>query len=330
MTTSASNNAPIIYCDWNVFNKLEHANTLVGPERSVYMEIKRKAVVNELIVPYSNAHISDLLRGYLKNPDYTPGHLENITTLTKNLCIAQYWGETRPRWHYRDPGTFLNSTLEEQQDTSPDFSSLYDSLDEPLLSASFEIRKTLLRLRPMPPAFQQIYQIDPVFNIMYPRTKIEMNMLAFCDDLYTFAQKIKTDFALYNQHKKMMINLKNRYPQLRKTITNTEQQLIGQPEYLKWDDVWEDLGKKFNASYNPQANQVMGLFTTTDLKGYRQDERFANMIDDSLHCFYAAHCDHFLTLDQRCFDKTILVYNKLKIATKVTTPEIFVEELSGH
>jgi hypothetical protein len=322
----ANPTAPLIYCDWNVFNKLEHVTELEFAEQAIYTAIKDLVITGAIIIPYSNAHINDLVRGYLKNPDYTAGHLENITTLTKNFCITEYWGEARPRWHFRNPVTFLDDILEEQQDTSPDFSSLYESFDDPLLSATFEIRKTLLRLQPMPAAFQDIYKIDPVFNVMYPRTKTEMNLLAFCDDLYTFAQKIKTDFALYKQHRKMMIDLKNRFPQLRKTVINTEQKVIGQPDYLTWDETWEDLSKNFNASFNPQANKIMGLFTTTDLKGYRQDEKFANMIDDSLHCFYAAHCDYFLTLDERCFDKSVLVYNKLKINTKVLKPEIFVKD----
>ena len=29
-------------------------------------------------------------------------------------------------------------------------------------------------------------------------------------------------------------------------------------------------------------------------KGYKSDDRFSNMIDDSLHVSYAAHCDYFI------------------------------------
>jgi hypothetical protein len=320
----------IIYCDWNVFDKLEKAERLAEDERNVYLEIRQKAIDQEIIVPYSNAHINDLSRGFVKNPDYTAGHLQNITAITQNLCIAQYWGEHQTRWHFRDPEEFLNATLEENNNTAPDFSSLYASLDEPLLSAAFDLRKTLLKMQPMPEAFRQIYQVDPVFNIMYPRTKVEMNLLAFCEDLYAFSRKIKTDFALYNQHKKMLVNLKNRFPTLIKSVQNADNEIIGKPEYLQWDKAWDDLGAKFKVYKNPQADKVIGLFTTMDLKGYRQDERFANMIDDALHCFYAAHCDYFLTLDKRCADKAILVYNKLKIATKVIEPSGLIQELNNR
>lgn len=154
-----------------------------------------------------------------------------------------------------------------------------------------------------------------------------MNVLAFCEDLYVFAFRIRTDYALYNQHKKMLINLKNKFPQLRKMVNNATDKIIGVPPYLTWDEAWEDMGNKFNASKNPEANKIIGLFTTTDLKGYQTDERFANMIDDALHCFYGAHCDYFLTLDERCLAKASLVYNKLNIKSAAMKPADFASAI---
>jgi hypothetical protein len=72
----------------------------------------------------------------------------------------------------------------------------------------------------------------------------------------------------------------------------------------------------------------MSLFTKTDLKGYSSDERFANMIDDGLHCFYVAHCDYFVTIDRRCSDKSKRVYKTLKISTEVMNPDEFINNIS--
>lgn len=313
-----------VYCDWNVFNKIEKLDSLEQSEKQIYEALYKKIVSGEIIVPYSNAHISDLSRGYVKNPEFTPAHLNAITEITNDLCIAQYWNEPNVRWHYRDPQGFLQSVLEEANDNADSFSSLFDSLDEPLLTLTHDLRKSILRMQKMPIEFKQIYQLNPVFNIMYPRTKEEMNLLAFCEDLYSFSQKIKTDYALYKQHKKMLIDLKNKFPGLRKTVNNAHDNIIGQPQYLQWDDIWDELGDNFNVYKNPQADKIVGLFVTTDLKGYRQDERFSNMLDDSLHSFYGAHCDYFLTIDSRCRDKANAVYQKLKIRTKALEPSEFV------
>ncbi|WP_235526197.1 hypothetical protein, partial [Pedobacter sp. Leaf216] len=109
----------------------------------------------------------------------------------------------------------------------------------------------------------------------------------------------------------------------RKLFSSAESNLSGKPKYLTWDELWEHASPKFKDSANLDYDKIMKLFTTTDLKGYRQDERFANMIDDALHCFYAAHCDYFITIDKRCADKARLVYEKLGISTAVYSPDQF-------
>jgi len=96
------------------------------------------------------------------------------------------------------------------------------------------------------------------------------------------------------------------------------------------DDLWDKLEPNFKPSANAYYDKVMGLFTTTDLKGYRQDNKFANLLDDALHCFYAAHCQYFITIDKRCYDKAKLVYGKLKINCKVFTPVEFREWYVNH
>lgn len=107
-----------------------------------------------------------------------------------------------------------------------------------------------------------------------------------------------------------------------------QKNIIGIPKFLTWDELWKMADPGYKESSNPVYDKIMNLFTTTDLKGYRQDEKFANLIDDALHCFYGAHCHYFVTLDGRCYDKAKIVYEKLKITTLVLKPEELVIELS--
>lgn len=176
------------YLDWNIFNKIEKIETLNTEEQRIYSVIKDQIDQNKVIVPYSNAHISDLARGYEKNPAYTETHLKTITSLTNNLCIVQYWGEQRVRWHYRDPKHFLESVLEDVQATAQSFSDLLYIEGEPLMNAMWSIQKSIMRMTPVDPAFRQIYNADPIFNTLYPKTKVEMNMLALCEDLFDFSR----------------------------------------------------------------------------------------------------------------------------------------------
>lgn len=317
-----------IYLDWNVFNKLEHLPEQLEKGELEYSDIYQLISLELLLAPYSNAHINDLLRGYSKDPSYTPGHLANITTLSQSICLTQYWGESKVRWHKRDPEEYLKSTLDENETTPSSFSSLFSSLDDPLMEYAFDLQKLALRMNPVPIEFKKIYSLSPIFNSIYPRTKVQMNHLALCEDIYDFAFKIKNDFTLYKHFRKFLTESKAKYPQYRDMLNNADNNIIGNPKYLTWDEMWDSIDLKTKSSKNLDYDKIMGLFTTTDLKGYRADERFANLIDDALHCFYAAHCDYFITLDSRCYDKAKLVYKKLNIGTLVFTPLEFKTWLS--
>jgi hypothetical protein len=66
-----------------------------------------------------------------------------------------------------------------------------------------------------------------------------------------------------------------------------------------------------------QVDQILDTFYKYDLKGYKTDGNFNNMFDDSLHTFYAAHCDLFVTKDERCNYKAKKTYERLGITTTV-------------
>lgn len=318
------------YLDWNIFNKIEKIDQLENDERDLYLGIKDQIVNGSIIVPYSNAHMSDLARGYRKNSIYIEEHLKTIELLTQNLCIVQYWGEKKVRWHYRDPKEFLDSTLEESDFTANSFSELLYMDGEPILNSVWDMQKTLLRLQRLDENFKEIYKVDPVFNYIFPRSKIEMKQLALCEDLYQFSFRIKTDYALYRNFQKFLMQMRLKMPQYQKMIIKSQQKVIGKPGYLDWDKLVDESIVKFkNTSANSAYDKIVNLFTSTDLKGYSQDERFANMIDDALHCFYGAHCEYFVTIDKRCFDKSKKVYESLKLNCSVITPADLLIKIRG-
>jgi hypothetical protein len=319
-----------IYLDWNIFNKLEHLKDLESEIQPHYRLIYELIIKGYHVAPYSNAHISDLSRGYHKDPSFTPGHLANISNLTNNLCLTQYWGQSKATWHYRAPKEYLESAIDDNEEMATTFTDLLMSIsDNELGTALANLQTTLLKMTPIPVTFKQIYTLNPIFNSIYPRTKIEMNVYALCEDLYSFTYKVRNDYALYKNFRKFLAESKQRLPQYQKLFNSTESNLSSKPNYLTWDEIWDQAAPKYKGSANPNYDKIMKLFTTTDLKGYRQDERFANMIDDALHCFYAAHCDYFITIDKRCADKAKLVYQKLNIATRVLSPSEFNEYASS-
>lgn len=316
----------VVYLDWNVFNKIEKLSGLASPEKEVYTSIAELILQSKIITPYSNAHMSDLYRGFLKDPSFIEGHLQTLSKLTNNLCVVQYWGEPKVKWHLRSPFEFFESTKEESEQTAYSFSALFDEFDDqPLVKIGFEIQKTALRMKTVDPSFKKIYSVDPFFSTMFSRTKIDMNHLALCEDIYSFSNKIKSDYILYKNYRKFLNELRVKLPQYQKLYSAAQNKIIGTPKYLTWDEMWDLAKPDFKETSNTSYDKIIDLFTTTDLKGYRQDEKFANLMDDALHCFYAAQCQYFVTLDGRCYDKTIKVFEKLNIPTVVMKPEEFIK-----
>jgi hypothetical protein len=102
-----------IYLDWNVYNKIEKTEDLPVEEKEAFLKIASLCETQQIICPYSNAHINDLLRGYRKNPGYIQGHLKTLATYTNHLCIVQYWGQAKVSWHYRNVEDFFFEAAED-------------------------------------------------------------------------------------------------------------------------------------------------------------------------------------------------------------------------
>jgi hypothetical protein len=111
-----------------------------------------------------------------------------------------------------------------------------------------------------------------------------------------------------------------RFLQQNKFLTGLQDKISGMPKYLSWNEMWEKAIPDFKPDVCPEYDRVLTLFTTTDIRGYRQDDKFSNLIDDALHCYYGSHCDYFVTLDKKCFDKAKKVYSLLNLRTGVITP----------
>lgn len=309
-----------IYLDWNIFNKIEKMDDLNEEEKQVYSTIEGLIVSEKITTPYSNAHINDLLRGYANNPVYIPQHLNTIKRLTNNLCIVQYWGDTQSTWHYRDVDEFFNSALNEKDRTSDSFLGLMDCDETGLMRKTME----MYRFIPVPSNFKEIYKAAPIFNLMFPQTKSEMNMLALMEDIYNFSNNAKKDYSLYKSLKTYINQSKTKLRQQKDLFKGIDKDL---PSYLESDKFWEEYAPKNKTSDNSAYQKITDTYFRIDFKGYKSDARFSNMIDDALHVFYGAHCDYFLTIDDKCHYKAAETYHKLGIMTKALKPNEFVNNL---
>lgn len=327
-----------LYLDWNIFNKLEDLDKLTEREADIYGKIMERS--SEYNIPYSNAHLNDLLRGYLKNPIYTPAHLKFIEELTNNLCIVQYWKQKYATIHYRNVNEFFQTIVDDVGFLPDTFSELFRSLavevddDDIQLNEIAKTQHALIELQleklarlPVPKEFMGLYRADPIFERIYPRTKIEKTFLALCEDGYKFSMNINSDYSLYKGLKKF-INASVQKVKNHKALMTIGDIGPDGPGYLTYEEMYDKSVPDFKPSENPEYDKIINLFTKLDMSGVNSDEKFQNMFDDSLHTFYAAQCDYFITIDKKCHAKAKEVYKRLKISTQVMFPEEFIEHLN--
>jgi hypothetical protein len=299
-----------VYIDLNIFDRLEKLDKLEEPEKSFYHTLYSLLKEKLVLTAYSNAHLNDLFRGYQKNPAYIDGHLTNIQTFTDNLCICQYWGEKQAKWHYRDIFKFFKEKIDEWEFESCSYDTLFE--DEPSLQQAMESFKLI----PLPPEFKKGY-VEPIFGIMFPLSKIYNNHYALHSDLYNFQFRLKTDYGLYKSFRTYLLTGLNKIRNNKELAKSVNLNLPKLSKHLELTDIFDAYTPKNKTSDNVMYSKVIDCFFKYDLAGYKSDGHFNNMFDDSLHTFYAAHFDYFITNDERCKYKAEKTFNKLKIKTKV-------------
>jgi len=289
----------LIYLDTNIFDRIEKEL-----HNEKYSLIKEHILDKTFICLYSNAHINDLYRGFIKNSMYTEGHLNNIKILTNNLCLCQYWGNSEVTVHYRDIFEFFNETVEENEAEPKSFDDLVRSIDESFYHL-IEVFKEI------PFSLPDNVELPNVMSYL----KVN-NVYDLINNIYNFYTLLKTDYSLYKSYK--------RY--LRETIAQCEPEIKklfsdNSPKHLDISKIADKVELKNKTSENKKYSDVIETFFKFDLDPHHTDKFFNNMFEDALHVFYASHCDFFITNDKNCKFKAEKTYKKLNIKTIVITSE---------
>ncbi len=213
-------------------------------------------------------------------------------------------------WHYRDVFKFFfekNDEWEFEADNWDEF-----LVDEPI----FRLILDRFRYIPLPDAFKKGYS-EPMFKIMFPRSRTENTLYSLQADLYNFHNRLKSDYELYKALKNYLVTSLNKIKNIRELIKPLDSQFKDLPKHLELTDIYDAYTPVNKTSDNPLYSKLIDVFYKFDLAGYKSDSNFNNMFDDALHTFYAAHFDYFITNDERCNYKAKKTYSKLNISTKV-------------
>lgn len=322
---------PTLYFDWNIFDKIEKIDRLPDNEKEEYQFLKDIILTKQAIIPYSNAHINDLLRGFKKNPEFTQKHIDNIKFVTNDLLIIQYWGRETVTWHNRDASEFFKECAEELETD-------YDSVEDLLVHDDTGILKTVFKSignMELPEGFSSMYELDPIFGRIFPNCKSNPTMLSLMNDILAMSSNSKKDYSLYRSLRNFSntaITKLNKQSELIKQMQAILPEDLPRVSQMTSDDFFKESEKNnpSKTSKNGHYDKIISTFQRIDWRGYKSDKIFQNMFDDALHTFYAAHCEYFFTIDDNCYYKATETYKELGISTKVVKPNEFLSLIRSY
>lgn len=317
-----------IYLDWNVFSNLKNEE---------FDDFRHKLLSNKskLLFPYSPAHFDDLMKSYSPENEMFKKDLKTLDDIAVKHLLR--WEKERTNCLFCVPSQyFLDIKDNYNQPVEFDINNLFDQLDG---FGTGKLGKTLKSL------FEnQVVPIDindenkEVLNQMFPNLKPDSNMLDFFKDIGFFSENF--------------IGSRPFYKEFRKTLNDKGLKVESNSGNWNENEVIENISAKLNSlganltfqeyvdtafKYRKQPVTRFEFFKTAylmlDMIGYKPDklkkptDTAKNIVLDSEHAFYGAHCDFFVAIDKNLRIKSKVLYSEFNIPTKVLSLEEFIESL---
>ena len=316
-----------IYVDWNVMSGMKNG---YFPELSKILEGSDK-----FLVVYSTSHIGDIFVSYsdrAEQQEVIRQDLDYITSLTKNLCLAN--DSKMVNIHQYDPHELLQDRVDEKhlfEDLSLD--NLFKPVDgDDQLNAVINNLKQAIRNLPLDALFKDAFdhpETAEMLNKLFPGLKEEPTMEGFFKSfgrMYHNLNETEDYKHLREMVQKVGVNSshfgpdKNPFKQIEGVY---EKSGINPDQYTKKGD------------HAPEwFDEITNEYLKLDLHGFKADKvkvteksksTFRNTTEDASHSAFASRCEIYITNDDRNYHKTLAVYDKLQIYTKVLKPQDFMD-----
>ncbi|MDQ1165701.1 hypothetical protein [Flavobacterium sp. SORGH_AS_0622] len=316
-----------VYLDWNVMAQMK--NNQYNELREVFLEN------DKFFLPYSTSHIGDLLSGLKENEtlnDYINSDLEFIGKLTKNNCLINTGADIvldlyQPHELFKeraeDKKLFKDLSIDgleklfAEDDANKGISSIFSELIKAMpLDSSFN--ETLKN----PESAEQLKKI-------YPGLTNNPTMEGF----FKSFSDVNIGLNEGENYKELRQIVQSGVGINRDSIFNTEN-----PAKLiegKYSKLNIDKNKYVNNSKNAPDwfNEISNEYLLLDIHGYQEDnvnvkkgrkETFKNTTEDAFHAAFASTCNFYVVNDNKSYNKTKRIYEKLGINTFVFKPAEFL------
>jgi hypothetical protein len=321
------------YLDWNIFSYLKRYKNSEEPYKSLNYHLTKN--LDRILVPYSSAHLTDLIASYNKSErgkEETEQDLQYLRELSENKCILYDYKDQKTYPSVVDVKEYFEDLLESETLTSRGFEGLFSAsgnADFDKLSNQF-----LASLDKMPNPVDQgnVTTIPSKFQSM----KDALTGKSMLDGL----KGIFNLMTQYNEDPKIYRGLRTaslEQLQLNFDYSKEQNPIKVISERLKqslFNQTFEEFcNKNIAYQFKEKSPGRFDIFTNyylmLDFFGYHRDKKFKNLVQDSFHAYYGAHCDFFITDDDNTYHKAKTLYDYLNIQTKVCKSHEFNSEFYG-
>lgn len=323
-----------IYLDWNIISSLRNSSVNDDP----YKVLERILINNsdKILILYSSAHLTDLIVSYNQSESgkqQTKLDLDYLEKLTNNHCLL---------YDYRSQRTYPDQVLiqnyfDDLLKSEDMHSGSFDNFLE-----SFENIETKEILNSIVPILKDIPSgIDPnSFDLLPKSFQVLKETYCFGSNQITMHDMIQSTFNLLSQ----FYGDHNMYKNLRNALLNEIKLSL---DYSKCNNPIAEISKRLERSEIGKSYEIFAKdnlktqfkdkepsqfdvftnhFILLDMFGYFKDNKMRNLIQDSFHAYYGAHCDFFVTDDNNTYHKAKTLYKYLNIGTIVCKSGEFINE----
>lgn len=322
-----------VYLDWNVISNLKRTDN----EKFCQLKSLISSNRDRLSIPFTTAHIDDLRKSIKPgiSHDLLLKDLDLLSEISNNQFINWTENITKPtighpnRFYYENIESWTNPEL---NDISNIFETLISSLNEiGLESFGSTFKSTLQEV-----SFPDDIGVNKALNIHEEYDNLWDYLNVFAKTMSEMLNKREKYIGVRAniQNNSLKISTDSTEWEAENVIDNIDEILKSFGVQQTFLELNEFVVKQIKKDKSTIYDEFTSLYLMLDMLGYKSDKlkkssnNMLNIINDGLHSFYGAHCDYLITDDKNLVKKSIAIYSKYRLKTRVLSTDEFVNSFS--
>ena len=309
----------VVYLDWNVFKGLQNPNT-------EQFEILSNKLCNQrenIVIPFSKAHLDDLNKDYEKNRDWIDKDLQFLSEYSRNIVIERFFGHEEFNVREQNPTPFFHE-IRKNEEEEQSIQSIGEHINNDIGNKFDEIfgdsLKALIPNKKQLSDSESGQHLEGILENFLETGKFS----SLITDISNLEEKFQNNPEQFNQIQKAIKS----DTKLDSNISNWKPTIEKLDEYLP--------NTKFGKSFSECVIEdvcryykkpvFFDLYVTCynqlGIYGFRTEKfdhknRFGNMIQDSFHSYYGFVSDLFIINEKNCFFKSEVLFDAFKTKSQL-------------